>query len=118
METSSNARTGRALALCPFFQSSSFCLKPQQCELQVRDACRGIVARCFLQCIYVLLPVQHEILGTAVEHSQFHWEEVGSFLTSDSMCLPSSLMYCIDAVSNVVTLEGGLLYHLLLRGLA
>lgn len=61
---------------------------------------------------------QREILGTAVKYSQFHGEEVGSFLTSDSMCLPSSLVYCIDAVSNVVTLEGGLLYHLLLRGLA
>lgn len=61
--------------------------------------------------------VQREILGAVVEYSQFHGE-VGSFLTSDSMCLPSSLVYRIDAVSNIVTLEDGLLYHLLLSSLA
>lgn len=62
--------------------------------------------------------VQREIPGTAVEYNLFHGEEVGSFLTSDSMCLPSSLVYHIDAVSNIVTLEDGLLYHLLLSSLA
>ena len=70
-----------------------------------------------MYCSYPKKSVQWETIDHEAEHTQFHGQKC-SFLTSDSMYLPSWLVYCIDAVSNIVSLEDGLLYHFLLRDLA